>query len=68
MSTLKSPFTGPYNVALDQARIGEQISTVTAKDGFSYVTSFSKFGKIKFSKELLVVSGVVSGSSPISTT
>ena len=40
MSTLKSPFTGPYDVALDQARIGEQISTVYANDGYRYVTSF----------------------------
>ena len=49
ISTLKSPFLGPYTVALDQARIGEQISTVKANDGFTYVTSFSeppKIGKI----------------------
>jgi len=37
-----NPFTGPYNVALDQARIGEQISTVYANDGYRYVTSFSE--------------------------
>ena len=42
MSTLKSPFVGPYIVALDQARIGEQISTVYANDGYSYITSFSE--------------------------
>merc|ERR1711937_52883 len=35
-----SPFIGPYTRPLDQARIGEQISTVVASDGYSYVTSF----------------------------
>merc|ERR1711937_189210 len=37
-----NPFIGPYTVALNQARIGEQISTVYANDGYRYVTSFSE--------------------------
>ena len=42
-------YLGPYSVDLNYERMLEQIVTVEANDGITYVTEFADLGKINFS-------------------